>query len=57
MPDLKKIYLGDGAYVAEDGYGGIRISSENGVEIFDEVCLGVSELARLEKFIKEHIHE
>lgn len=47
-----KIYLGDGAYAEFGGYD-IRITTEDGVSVTNEVFLGPREIVALIVFAKE----
>jgi hypothetical protein len=48
--DIKE-YLGDGAYVLDNGCGNIWITAEDGENITDRVCLGPTEIDTLMRFL------
>lgn len=39
METNKKIYLGDGVYVEDDGYNGVILTTENGIETTNTIYL------------------
>lgn len=58
MVDVKKTYLGDGAYVQIGSYyGEVELTTENGVSAQNRIVLGPYELKRLEDWIKERAAE
>ena len=38
MP-IPKAYLGDAVYIEEDGYGGVILTTENGIEIQNTIYM------------------
>lgn len=49
----KKTYLGDGAYAQADNYGGITLTTEDGVKTTNVIYLEPQVLANLVAFARE----
>lgn len=49
----KEMYLGDGAYVKDDGYGQIMLYTHDGVGISNKVYLEQDAMKKLNMFVKE----
>lgn len=52
MQESRKEYLGDGAYVAFDGFG-LILTAENGIEATDTIYLEPEVLVSLERYIQK----
>lgn len=48
-----KRYIGDGVYVAFDGYGSIVLTTENGISVTNTIVLEHEVLVELERFVAE----
>ena len=48
---MKKTYLGDGVYAEFDGYQ-IVLTTENGIDVTNRICLEPAVLAALDRFVK-----
>lgn len=58
MTDLKKHYLGDGAYVQIGSYyGEVALTTEDGVSVQNRVVLGPGEMKRLQEWVTERAAE
>lgn len=47
-------YLGDGAYATLDSYGAVWVYTSNGDSVTNKVCLELSMVKELLKFVEEH---
>lgn len=50
MP-IEKDYLGDGIYIADDGWGGFTLTCENGIAAYETIVFGPYEVQALERYI------
>lgn len=50
--DRKAVHIGDGAYIANEGFG-VRLFTSNGIHVMNEVFIDKGDISRLRRTLDE----